>query len=348
MRILITQRGSQVIKEIEEITGASHSLNKKIIRRNTKKRKLTIPHLHRYQTNSSLDSFNETNSHLKTITPFIKSTQSNEMDSQQVKTVKLTMSKITFPKPFIGKYEKEENEDQPIISRVTHFLPSISLSNESRLYSLNEIIPPTKIKTLKRNFINENRNRDKMSRIDETKFRSTYEELTPLEKLNEVISYPKINSKKENLIKYLSESNSLNPVSLRTIVESDNNQISKVNKMCQILFHQEDQQRLVKEIIQTKLKERTASEKIQFQNGIDIMKREVDDINSYLKKYRKRVHDREKYRDIYNEMVIHHWKKFNLNRLNKGRTKKNIKENSQETISNMNGSNNEMLFNEVI
>lgn len=353
MRILITQRGSQFLKEIIETVGTSHSQNRKKGRMkcNSKKRRLTIPHINRYQANNSIDLLYETNSHLKTITPFIKtsqSTQTNETNAQKIKTVKLTMSKITFPKPFIGKYEAEEKNDKTIISHVNNFLPSLTTSNETKLFPFNEIIPPKKITRIKKDFLNETRSKEKMSRIDETCFRSIYLDQTPLEKLNEMMKYPKINSKKENLIKYLSESDKLNPVSLKTIVESDSNQISRVNKMCQILFHQEDQQRLVKEIIQTKLKEKKATDKIEFQNGIDIMKQELNDINAFFNKYSKRVHNRERYREIYNDMVVNHWKKYDTNRLLKGRTKNRMQDNSAEGLSNMTKSNNDILFNEEI
>ena len=55
---------------------------------------------------------------------------------------------------------------------------------------------------MKKLIINNRKEKEKHTRIDENNFRSSYEIQTDLEKFNDVINYPKINGNKTGLIKF--------------------------------------------------------------------------------------------------------------------------------------------------
>ena len=136
----------------------------------------------------------------------------------------------------------------------------------------------------------------------------------------------------------LNESKKLSPIALKTLVESNPERISRVNKMCQILFHEEEQQRILNDIIKGKLRQKVNSDKVDFQKKIKQMKTEVDGFKSRLSKYNKRLDDRERYRDLHNDLVVHHWGKHNnYERFNKKPLFKSPKFMSQRSFTDNNG-----------
>ena len=76
-------------------------------------------------------------------------------------------------------------------------------------------------------FIKEERMKDKLSKIDETKFRSDYQNFTKLEKLEQILDYQKINPENNNLIRFINENKDIHKISLKKIVQFDSNKLFK-------------------------------------------------------------------------------------------------------------------------
>jgi hypothetical protein len=53
------------------------------------------------------------------------------------------------------------------------------------------------------------------------------------------------------------------------------------------------------------------------------MKKDVENIKIKLDKYKHRVNDKEKYREMFNDMVLHYWSKYDFDKLNKKGMPKN-------------------------
>lgn len=341
MRILITAKGTQVVNEIEVMTNTAQSLN---TISTTKRRNFTSSHYHITKskkkkfniiTNSSSfynKSIQRNNSSIKNDrTQYIDTDKGHLTASElkQAKKIDLKVSKVLFPKNFVEKYENDSKQTSNIIATSGNFLPSLANSSHlssskedeleqlNKLYSFKEIIPEKTVTKIKLNMIKESTQKAKQSRITEKNFRSVYQAETDLEKLDEILDYPKVTPNKLSLIKYLNESKNLNPISLKTLVESNPERINRVNKMCQILYHDEEQQRLLHDIIKGKIKQKVASDKVDFQNKIKEMKSEVECIKDRLNKYSHRLDDRERYRDIHNDLVLHCWNKKDYDRFNK-------------------------------
>ena len=335
MRILITAKGTQVVNEIEAMTNTAQSLNTIT---STKRRNFTSSHYSTAKTNkkqsnritNSSSVSTKRNSSLTKNKTFIDTDKghltSNEL--KQAKKIDLKVPKVLFPKNFVEKYENDSKTTSNIITTSGNFLPSLANSSHlssrdeeleqlNKLYSFKEIIPERTVTKIKLNMIKESTQKAKLSRVTEQNFRSVYQAETELEKFDEILDYPKVTPNKLSLIKYLNESKNLNPISLKTLVQSNPERINRVNKMCQILYHDEEQQRLLNDIIKGKLKQKVSADKIEFQNKIKEMKNEVDCIKDRLNKYSNRLDDRERYRDIHNDLVLHYWNKKDYDRFNK-------------------------------
>lgn len=329
MRILVTPHGAQVVSEIEDMNNTAQSLA--MTKHRSSRNYSFNPHLgartqqNPFKNATNTSSFYKTTSRNNSYVDTERATFT-QGEIKQAKHVSLKMHKISFPKNFVEKYEKDTKPSNNIITTSGSFLPTLSNKNNNdeepnpmnKMYSFKEIIPEKTITNLKLNMINEAKQKAKLSRVTEKQFRTIYQPQTELEKFEDILECPKVAPNKLSLIKYLNESKKLSPIALKTLVESNPERISRVNKMCQILFHEEEQQRILNDIIKGKLRQKVNSDKVDFQKKIKQMKTEVDGFKSRLSKYNKRLDDRERYRDLHKDMVVHFWNKHdNYERFNK-------------------------------
>ena len=70
------------------------------------------------------------------------------------------------------------------------------------------------------------------------------------------------------------------------------------------------------------MKQNINNTKKEFQTTINNMENEINIIQEKLKKYDKKIDNKEKYREYFNEMVMHYWLKKDLERFNKKSTPK--------------------------
>jgi hypothetical protein len=261
----------------------------------------------------------------------IENLPQNEL--KQAKELKLTTTKISFPKSFAHNYDDNDTSSNIIDSNFqlptlsNNFKSIIQSDNNSLLnskyYSFRDIIPNNKINQMKLNIINEKRLKDRLSRIDETKFRSVYQPKTELEKFDDVLDCPLINPNKMGLIRYLNESKNPQPVTLKDLANSSISRINRMNKMCGILLRKEDQQKVMSQNIQKKIKTGINAEMIEYQKQIDDMKQNINDFKEKMEKYNvKRVDHKENYKDLFHIMETKVWAKYDFERLNKKSTPK--------------------------
>jgi hypothetical protein len=176
---------------------------------------------------------------------------------------------------------------------------------------------------MKIKMIRDKKMKDKLSKIDENNFRSTYEEKTDIEKLDDLLSYPKINSTKIGLIKYLNNDKKITPYYLRKVVKSNPVQINRMNKLAQIIINQEEKQKLQSNLIENKIENSKNEEKILINQQMDTMKRQMQGFKDKLDKYKTKINKKERYRDLFNDVLIHYWGKYDYDKLNKKGTPRN-------------------------
>lgn len=74
--------------------------------------------------------------------------------------------------------------------------------------------------------------------------------------------------------------------------------------------------------MKNKAKQRINNTKKEFQSTITGLGSNMNEAKDKLKKYEKRIDEKEKYREYFNEVVMHHWLKRDLERFNKKSTPK--------------------------
>ena len=351
MRVIVTRNGIEVVEELDEMNRynplSSQSIGKKNLTSYNRRNMTLESKTNRYtNTFSSLNETRKTNKRFSSSDDFdIENMPQNEL--KQAKELKLTTTKISFPKSFAHNYDDNDTSSNIIDSNFQ--LPTLSnnfksfIQNDnnnnslnSKYYSFRDIIPNDKINKMKLNIINEKRIKDRLSRIDETKFRSVYQPKTQLEEFDDVLDYPLINPKKMGLIRYLNESKNPQPITLKDLAHSSISRINRMNKMCGILLKKEDQQKAMSQNIQKKIKSGINAEMLEYQKKIDDMKQNINAFKEKMEKYNiKRVDHKENYKDLFHIMETKVWAKYDFERLNKKSTPKakneyNINSNNSE------------------
>ena len=334
MRIIVTRHGIEVVDELDEMNKynplSSQSIGRKnLTSYNRKTNSLDSDNRNLYSNTYSL--LNDTKRSRKNITQFdfdIENLTPNEL--KNAKELKLTTTKISFPKSFANNYDDNDTSSNIIDSNFQ--LPSLA-NNKSktenssflnqRYYSFRDIIPNNKITEMKLNIIKDRKMKDKLSRIDETKFRSIYHPKTELENFDDVLNCAKINPNKMGLIRYLNESKNPQPITLKDLINSNSHRLNRMNKICQILLREEERQRVMTQNIQSKIKSSLNAEIIEYQNEINSMKEKINEYKEKMEKYNiNRVDHKENYKDLYRIMETKVWAKYDFDRLNKKNTPK--------------------------
>ena len=357
MRILVTKQGNIIIQEIDDsipIMSQINTFNNSHKFRGysngnhypSPKRNNNQIRLNKYSKTNQFFNYsnfsNKSNSKrfVKTGTKFSKNINKINLEDIELtkdeinsaKQIKLIEHKIPFPKQFAEKYE---NDSLNLINTSKNIFPSLTSKNKDsydggfnssivrkeRYLSLGEIIPNKSITEMKKKILDDKKIRDRDTIITQNDFRTEYDPETEIQKFNNILSEPKVNSNKSSLIKYLHEKK-INPMTIKIISNRDGNKINKINKMCQIIFQKDDKEKLFNDLVKKKLTHYMNNKKKEFQNNINIMGYDIDMIREKLNKYEKRVDNKERYREHFNDIIIKHWLKRDLERFNKKSTPK--------------------------
>ncbi|MCQ2821529.1 MAG: hypothetical protein MJ252_30085, partial [archaeon] len=265
MRILVTPNGKFVIEDLATMPNPRKKSHRRTISFDGFRPKFKIKKSPpKYKLENKLFSIDDTN---VSADPIMKS----------AKYVNLKSGRIMFPKGFQYKYETayEGYKDGNIISSSLNHLPSLSIKYNktesgdssknliSTVFSFKDIIPNKTLTDLKIDFLKDKREKDKMSRITEDQFRTYYQPLSEISKINEVIKSPIINATKTSLIQYLNQKKKVSPITLQNIYESDAERINKFNKMSQIVLHNREEQIKFEGTIKKKLERKINEVKIK-------------------------------------------------------------------------------------
>ena len=354
MRILVTKQGNIIIQEIDD----AMPMNIQNLNSTSRFRGYSTDYPLRTSKFSKLNSTLR-KYHIMGQTPKIKrfrnleDTEITKEEIQSAKQIKLNEHKITFPKQFAEKYESDitNSNNNNIINSTNNILPSLnnnslnskmdkelqspkksvinkinntssnSFINHEKYLCLNEIIPNNSLYLMKKKILKDKKIRDRATFITENDFRSEYQPVSEIQNFNILLKTCLVNSNKSNLIRYLNEKK-IAPLTVKILANQDVDKISKINKICQTIFSNQEKDKLFNEIVKNKAKQKINNTKKEFQNVITGLGSNMDEAKQKLKKYEKKIDEKEKYREYFNDIVIHHWLKRDLERFNKKSTPK--------------------------
>ena len=358
MRIIITKRGNAIIQELDnsQRQSVNSSLNlkfgqtigtvsrnsvsvsyfnpKKNLRKNNRKGVLTNIGEPVKQRKSSLifrnSKYSSQNKTSNEFTTSINIDDKSSLSVKKIRQIKIAKKKsYYFPKTFIDKYENASTD-----TNTTNLLPTLNnikgISNNQtnglnsineKYLTFNEIIPDQTIRDMKKKILNLNEEKNKNTKITSNNFRTEYVPESDLQKFNKILSYPKININETNLIKYINEKTK-EPSQVKLMFESNNEKLNKMNKACQMSFINDEKDKLFNALIKNKIRNKASDNKKMFLKKINTIENDIKEGNKKLQKYNKKISQREKYYEIFNDFVYDFWSKKNFERFNKKSTPK--------------------------
>ena len=336
MRILVTQQGEQVIEQLERMNSTSPKQFNKLPE---KRRNNSYSNFNRNMNTINFKSRNLPKNSLNSIYSFkegnLKKPNSiyfltNNFDPPLMHTKRhqLSMKKMYFPKFFVEKYESPSKSTVSIIRQTSNILQNLTSNSKeeeekfsSRLFSFRDILNQKTIYNIKSNIIKNNIEKEKHTKINSSNFRTIYQLRTPIDKFNEIIDQPILNTGNLGLIKYFNEKKYYSPISIQEIVNSKPLRINKINKICESMYRDEEKQQSLKEYIQSKIKNKSNYEKLSFNKNIKKVKINVEKIYEKLEKYSKKIDNKQRYKEQFKELNLKYWNKYDFDKLNKKNTK---------------------------
>lgn len=329
MRIIVTENGKEIEKELEvEMDEKNRTAFSCIPRRRKNlfiKPKVEIHRDYKINTNtmrSTITNFNQGKKLSKTATNFRRG------DEEEPRKITLSKNAVKISKALLALYDNamtdsnysnDEKENEHIVA-FDEGLPEISLNgtkkSKNEKVTFEEIIGKGKVMDLKKKLVASKMMRDKLSKVDENCFRTSYQRFTDLEKLESTLKCKAITPNYTNLIRYISnEKDSLSKESINRIVRFDNEKMYKINRICQTVFVKQQEDKLKNEALQTYLDYRHNKSKLDVDNHLKKTGNKFEECKLLLDKYENKVNDRARYRDIHRDIKKHYWSKFDYEKL---------------------------------
>ena len=204
MRILITHLGDETFKDLDDF----NVVNFKTTYDRGFNKKFTLKKLENFIENKIKDRSKTLKNNKKILLQPLNKTQNYfyNNNNNNFKKFVLKKSKLNLPNSMQKKFDSDNKKtnNENLIQDEISFLKNLKNTHKpNEKISLGEILGNKTILHLKKSLIEEIKMKDKLSKISEKNFRSNFYTFTPLEKLEGILNYKKINQNKKSLVKYL-------------------------------------------------------------------------------------------------------------------------------------------------
>ncbi len=342
MRILVTKTGDDLMKEmsIEHNETLYYKKIENNQRRLNQSKRVKSSSKSKSPKSSNVSFINNKNQNSKSKNNKIESLRSTQrtldqenkhfLDKENLnnsKRISIKQKRLHIPKYITQKY----NDD-----RSTGFiLPDLTISKRNNNadnknnninksgspetrnnYTFREIISEDAYAELKSKLKKEKKIKDALSRIDESKFRSVYGEHDKSIQLEGMLDKT-INANKMTLIKYINQNQKISDNFIKKVCESDDEKIIKTNKICQIVFHNKEKDKLLNDIIKERIRHKKNKEKTEYKVGLENMDETLKDFSLLLSNYNRKASGSKfgKYKDIHSDVVNNYWRRYNVDNL---------------------------------
>ncbi len=299
MRIVVTQNGTSIIKELEMED-----------RFNPKKNISESP----ISSNISSSKTEESN-------PFLKINKKGD----NYKEITIQETKLKIPPIMEEKYSKTENPNSQFSNEV---IPDVFLSinntmntsSNSKLplirnsFPLKYIIKPESYKKLEKDVkIKEESLKTRNKELNENCFRSQVFE--DPKKIFDKNSSKEIFAENRNLIMYLNSDDTISNKYMEKLYKYNEERIKKLNKICQSAFYYRDQGAVIEKFIKQKLKSDAVQTSEYYKEKLEEMKNNLEKSKDYIREF-PQFNKRERYAAQIKQAELD-WVKYDTARLYK-------------------------------
>lgn len=309
MKIIITPTGKAELKEIE------------LKFQKLKRAKSTNSIMNLKGQSKILLKNNYNNNQLDNNMTMTKNTIYNQIKVENkinIKKISLSKPKINLTREMHLKYGSQYETSLNDEFVINPFSPPISPRNiekePKQKIELRNIFTPKAIKAMKKDFIEKKIIKDLEMYQTAHSFRSLFKPKTSeIQILNEML-LKEINPDKNNLIEYFSQKEYISPLSIKVLSLYDNDRMSKLNKVCQILFKNEDERMKLSQSINYKLNAKERSMKNIFTQSMTHLSKNFNKTKGIFGKYLKKANHISLLNELVNDMKTNYWEKFKVDK----------------------------------
>lgn len=304
MRVLITLIGDQEVKNIAH----SNLDNKK-----KTQKKITKQLTRRFTRNTTLND-----KVLKTI------------KSVPIKEVSINQKKGNIPAYILEKYtDPNETINTSILPDIFLNIENNRVDNQYSLakssnvelpvvqesYQIKDIIPKKVFAKLNKHIKNSELMKIKNFKMNESNYRSNISphKTSDLQKLK----IKEISSDNVNLIEYLNGKTTITEHFLKEISSHSEERLKKLNKICQIVLYNKQQEKLFSHLLKNKMEAKNIKTQNDYKEGLKTMEKRLMQYNLILKRNERPPEDKENYTYLHREIQQKYWSKLKLNRIDR-------------------------------
>lgn len=327
MRIIITPKGE---KEIEEL---SNTINvKSLYKTYTKNRSKSIPKTN--SLNDNKDSFSKTTKAFFKFGPRMSFYKRDELvvnnsELQQAKHIKLKKPKLSFTKHIYSNYSREPEtvsleklqsfrrsliiNDDPVkelISKMPVRSSSIKLNKKN--IKIKELFSPTTYNKFSKDFIHQEKEKKYFDLLTPDNYRTVYHQKKEgILQMKDILN-KEIKSDRTNIIKYFQQKDVISPLSVRNLSTYDDERLLRLNKVCQIVLHNQDNKKKFEELIEKKLVVKERNIKLIASKSVSNMRHDMGLSRKILNKYNVKKDNTNLLNQMVKSVKEKHWDKLKI------------------------------------
>jgi hypothetical protein len=246
---------------------------------------------------------------------------------KRIITKEILIKQKLIPKNITDRYNDDRRQSLFVLPQFSLLASLDENSNPSfnNSIKLKSIIQNKSITNLKNKLIDDKVMKDKHTRIDETKFRTIYENHKIVDKLDQNLNY-EINPENINLIKYLNKKEIISDKLIEKLNSYTRNKINKIDKICQMINDQVDHEKNINDYIKNHFTEIRSKNTLELKNNINLLGSQINHYSQIFDKYPLTIKSKERFKDLHIEIQNKYWKKYKADLLQ--RTSCKISQNS--------------------
>lgn len=336
MRIIITPKGEN---EIEELSNTFHVKN--LYKTYTKNRSKSTPKSN--SLNDNKDSLSKTTKaffKFGSRMSFYKRDELvvNNSELQQAKHIKLKKPKLSFTKHIYSNYSRESEtvsfeklqsfrrsliiKDDPtkdLMSKMPVRSSSIKLNKKN--IKIRELFSPTTYSKFSKDFILQEKEKKHFDLLTPDNYRTIYHHKKEgLLQMKEILN-KEIKSDRTNIIKYFQQKDVISPLSVRNLSTYDDERLLRLNKVCQIVLHNQDKKKKFEELIEKKLIVKERNIKLVASKSVSNMRYDMGLSRKILNKYNVKKDNTNLLKQMVKSVKEKYWDKLKILEKRANRTK---------------------------
>ena len=208
-------------------------------------------------------------------------------------------------------------------------------SNNNKKISLGQIISRNNLTNLKKQISKYNKGPDdnriplNEQNLRSYNFRSRYENKQATEDDMDLILNYSINTDKQSIIKYFQQDKNISPYYFENLLKYDEQQMYRLNKICQMIFHRKENENINNGLKYYNLKDKDKESKQRGNENIKALQGIIKKSNSILDDYTivQKNHNfwrKNGYKEDIMKFKQKYWDKYNVNRFLKNKQKMEI------------------------